>query len=227
MIYEGHSHQKFGHISYSQHGEDMLIVSLLDQMGLDKPSYLDLGAHHPITISNTALLHARGSRGVNVEANPHLMPAFFKERPCDTNICSGVGTAPGLGILYMVDHGSAINTLRRETAEENAARPGYHNPVREKLTVNVVTLEYIINEYCDGSFPDFLNCDIEDYDYPVLEAFIQQGGISRCGQPFVICVEVRREQEKAMALLLERAGYRRIVRMQSNVIYALETPLDL
>lgn len=226
MIYEGHSYQRFGHISFSQHGEDMLIVSLLDQMGIEKPSYLDLGAHHPTCISNTALLHSRGSRGVNVEANPHLIEAFNKERPGDINICCGVGPNPGIATLYMVDHASPINTLRKETAEENAARPGYNNPIREELRVQTVTLEHIIRNYCDGIFPDFLNCDIEDFDYPVLRSYFEDGAYP-CGKPYVICVETRRDEEYQMCELLDAVGYWRLVRMHSNLIFVLETTLNL
>lgn len=52
-------------------------------MGIKKPSYIDIGAHHPYEISNTAIFYMNGCRGVNVEANPNLIDEFYKERPDD------------------------------------------------------------------------------------------------------------------------------------------------
>src|SRR5690606_9910227 len=77
--YSGHPDQHYGHITYSQHGEDLLILNLFDQLQIKNPSYLDLGAHHPTDISNTKLLYDRGSRGVNIEANRHLIEAFYEQ----------------------------------------------------------------------------------------------------------------------------------------------------
>ncbi len=90
MTYEGHPDQAFGHISYSQHGEDLFLLNIFRLIGIETPSYLDLGAHHPWHISNTALMYHRGSRGVNVEANPILFEAFLTERPLDKNVNMGV-----------------------------------------------------------------------------------------------------------------------------------------
>src|SRR5579871_5884717 len=69
-VYKGHPHQIFGHLTYSQHGEDMIFANIFHIIGIEKPSYMDIGAYHPINISNTAYFYAKGSRGVNIDANP-------------------------------------------------------------------------------------------------------------------------------------------------------------
>lgn len=72
--------------SYAQNGEDVLIWNLFNKLGIKKPSYIDIGAHHPYEISNTAIFYMNGCRGVNVEANPNLIDeksgrnSFKKER---------------------------------------------------------------------------------------------------------------------------------------------------
>jgi hypothetical protein len=86
MIYGGHRDQKWGPTSYAQHGDDFQILNLFNLLGIDRPTYIDLGAHHPETISNTKLLYDRGSRGINVEANPNLFKAFESQRLGDGTV---------------------------------------------------------------------------------------------------------------------------------------------
>src|SRR5215831_18702667 len=94
-MYTGHPDQAFGHTTYSQCGEDLLVANIFTLIGIPTPSYLDVGAHHPLHVSNTALLYARGSRGINVEANPELIPAFHTLRPGDVTVNVGVGPQRG------------------------------------------------------------------------------------------------------------------------------------
>lgn len=88
-LYDGK--EKYSHKSFAQNGEDVLIFNLFQRLGYNKPSFIDIGAHHPYNISNTAVFHLNGCKGVNIEANPNLIEEFYKERPNDINICSGVG----------------------------------------------------------------------------------------------------------------------------------------
>lgn len=67
---------KFAKPSFSQCGEDLILRHLFDQLGIARPTYLDVGAHHPQMLSNTALFSATGSTGINVEPDPELFAAF-------------------------------------------------------------------------------------------------------------------------------------------------------
>lgn len=87
--------------SYAQHGEDTLIFNMLTKvLKISKPSYIDIGAHHPYEISNTAIFYEHGCRGVNIEANPVLFKRFPVERPEDINICCGLGSENAGGGVY-------------------------------------------------------------------------------------------------------------------------------
>src|SRR5262249_38551597 len=119
--FAGHPDQRYGHLTYSQHGEDLVFVALFEQIGVDRPSYLDIGAHHPVNCSNTALLHRRGSRGVNIDANPDVMDAFRRERPQDANINVGVAGTSGSMTFYRIDAFSGRNTFSKEAAEKFVA----------------------------------------------------------------------------------------------------------
>lgn len=56
------SKYKYSQKSYSQCGEDIIINFLLRRLGLDSSSifYIDIGAHHPYYLSNTAFFMKKG-----------------------------------------------------------------------------------------------------------------------------------------------------------------------
>jgi hypothetical protein len=47
----------FSKVSYSQSGEDLIVRVYFDILGITNPTYIDIGAHHPYFISNTALFY--------------------------------------------------------------------------------------------------------------------------------------------------------------------------
>lgn len=141
-VYKGSPFQKFGHISYSRYGEDLLIAAIFDTIGIERPSYLDIGARSPITGSNTALLHARGSRGVNAYASPDTIEAFDQDRADDVNLNIDCRGKPGSGTIDHAGDG------RR-----------------------VLTLDQIIDQHCGGKCPAFLTIDAKGVDAEILEDF--------------------------------------------------------
>lgn len=206
---DAHADQYFGNITYSQHGEDLMLLNIFRHLGLQKPSYLDLGAHHPSIISNTKLLYERGSRGVNVEANPNLIAAFGKARPDDVNVHVGVGLARGSHPFYMYSDTSGRNTF--STTE--VANTAHEMAVQTEIKVPVITIDEIVERFCNGRYPLFLSCDIEGLDFEVLKS--AKFGMT----PIVICVEVRLNETKKMTDMMTEKGYSPYVRMGENIIY--------
>ncbi len=146
--FSGHGDQKFGHLTYSQNGEDLLIVSLFSKWGIENPSYLDIGANHPINCSNTALLYKRGSRGVNIDANPDVMVEIEKYRPDDRNLNFGVAEEPGQLTLYRVDAKSGRNSFSKAFVEQFLAEEWPGQELMDEIKVEIHTLDEIIDEYC-------------------------------------------------------------------------------
>lgn len=170
-------HQYFGGQSYSQHGEDMCVAAIFHRLGIERPTFVDVGAHHPWELSNTALLYKRGSRGVCIEANPHIVHRFWEERPEDRTILAAVvGSAePGSTVeLHRASHDSGINS----TVIENLAAHGR----MDSVTVDAVTLPQAVQWYSESGWPDFLSIDIEGRDVEVLQTVIARA----CK---VICIE--------------------------------------
>jgi FkbM family methyltransferase len=222
--FRGHSDQAFGGTTYAQYGEDLIIVNLFHMLGIEHPSYLDVGAHHPLDISNTALLHSRGSHGINVEANPHLIEAFRDQRPQDINLNIGVGPERGEMNFYFIDDWCGRNTFVRESAEE-FVREHPNFSIQKVLPISIVTLNDIVSEHAGGRFPHFLSLDVEGWDYAIL-----QSATFDEDSPVVICTESEifvgaAESAKLNALLRER-GYRLYTRTVGNLIFAKAAAIE-
>lgn len=80
-------------------------------LGIEKPSYLDIGCNHPYVGSNTALLYLTGSHGWNIDANHRCIEMMKSERPDDDNICCGVLTENGQKDFYILDDMSPLNSF--------------------------------------------------------------------------------------------------------------------
>ena len=216
--FAGHPDQAFGPLTYAQFGEDLILANIFALRGIEKPSFLDIGAHHPVNCSNTALLYARGARGVCVEANPNLIQAFRDLRPEDSIVNIGCGVAEGTLDFYMIDHASGRNTFDRTTAEAFvAAHPEFR--IREIRQISVLTLDQIIAIHCAGRWPDLLSLDIEGLDYAVLQA----SHFDYLQGPKIICVETvsgaDHQQDSAIEILLVERGYTMLGRTVANMIF--------
>jgi FkbM family methyltransferase len=211
-LYFGHRDQRYGPTSYAQHGDDFMILNIFDQLRIEKPSYIDLGAHHPETISNTKLLYDRGSRGINVEANPALFGAFLKERPEDINVNVGVGILSGSMTFHMYGETSGRNTFSIDEVE--AVKP-LGLTVRRKIELPVMTVNEILDKYNKGRWPHFLNCDIEGLDFDILKSLELVGSWA----PVLICVETRADATYRMQRMLQEKGYAYHCRMGENLFF--------
>lgn len=215
--YAGHRDQGFGCISYAQYGEDLILLNIFALLELDRPRFIDIGAHHPQHLSNTALFYERGARGINVEPNPNLISAFRQMRPEDQNLNIGIACENGTLEYFMVDDLSGRNTFDRDTAERFIeSAPGF--TIQQTLRIPVRTLDSVVDEYMSGQYPDLLCIDAEGLDYEILEC--AHFGVER---PMVICAEVvsgasDNGSERIISLLRGR-GYEPYVRTVCNLIF--------
>jgi len=211
-----HPDQTVGNVTYSQHGEDLVLLVVFQTIGIARPRYLDIGAHHPLHISNTALFYQRGSRGVNVEANPNLIEAFLHCRPEDVTLNVAVADKPGQLDFYFIDDYSGRNTCDLATAEEFVRKnPGF--AIRKKTSVPVTTVADIYQQHFSPGDVDLLSIDIEGLDRAVIESTFASGI-----RPKVVVVEVvsggDSSQAEAIRTILELNGYFIFVRLCANYI---------
>lgn len=167
--------------SYSQSGEDLIVKYIFDNLHIPFPTYIDIGAHHPFYLSNTALFYENGSRGINIEPDPALFKLFPKFRKNDININIGVGIENGISDFYVIS-APTLNTFSREEAERYAEEGDYR--ITETLKIKIDSLENIVNEYHNGCFPDFLSIDAEGIDEMIIKSINLKNNY-----PLVICTE--------------------------------------
>jgi FkbM family methyltransferase len=170
--------------SFSQSGEDRIVHYLFRLRSVARPRYLDVGAHHPWFLSNTALFYVEGARGINVDANRELIAAFERERPQDHNLACAVGGAAGTVDLHVFAD-AALSTASPAEAER-LQRAG-----QQRLRVEAVpvrTLLDIVEREGGGAVPDLLNVDVEGLEQEILAPL--------AGQPCLPSV-----------LVVETAGY--------------------
>jgi FkbM family methyltransferase len=155
------------HVHFSQWGEDIVLWHFLRQKR--KGFYVDVGAHHPHNLSNTALLHHYNDwTGINVEPDERLMQVFRERRPNDINLCCGVGAETGVAKMAIFEDG-AVNSFDKEAVELQITRAG--KKLSEWREVPIRTLKDILDTYLPaGRTVDLLNVDAEGWDVIVLKS---------------------------------------------------------
>lgn len=213
-----HGSNTFRKASYSQSGEDLIVKYIFDAVGISKPSYLDIGAHHPFLFSNTALFYENGSRGINIEPDPQLFAEFTQHRTEDINLNIGISDKAEELDFYIMS-AAYLNTFSREEAEKYACEQNIKiNEVR-KITVD--TISSTLEKYNFGKYPDFLSLDVEGLDEQILFSmdFSQE-------TPTVICVETISYSNKgdgkknyAIIQFIESKGYMVYADTNINTIF--------
>lgn len=205
--------------SYAQCGEDVIARTVFDMLKIARPTYLDVGAHHPTFLSNTFLFYEQGSRGVTVEPDPELYARFLDKRPGDINLNIGIGPQPG-GFELFIMSTRTLNTLSEEEARLYVSQ-GYD--IEKRHRVEVATINDVMTEHFGGP-PDFLSVDVEGLDYEILASL----DFSRF-RPKLICVETivfsstgKGEKRTEIDALLFDRGYVRFADTYINTLYVDE-----
>jgi len=193
--------------------ESLIVHDIFKKIGIRQPSYIDCGACHPHLGSNTALFYNNGSRGINIEANPKLMTEFELYRPNDVNLNIGLAGQSGMLTFYIFAN-EWLSTFSHVAADYVKATFGEMALPMEKLQVPVDTLNNIVDKYCGGEFPNFLDIDVEGLDYEIIESVDFQKN-----SPKIICVECPDPTEFDKLLLHKGIGYYTFARIPCNTIY--------
>ena len=166
--------------SFSQCGEDLIVDYVFMLRGISRPSYMDIGAHHPYSLSNSALLYERGCRGINIEANPQLISSFHRYRPEDINLNIGIGEQEGQLDFYVMED----NTLSTFSRQERDRMEAAGKRQKAVIPVRIRTVSAVLSESFGGLFPDFLSIDAEGMDLAILRSIRFDRN-----WPKIICVE--------------------------------------
>lgn len=158
---------KHSKISYSQCGEDLIVNSIFAALGIQRPSYIDIGAHDPIYLSNTYLLYLKGCQGVCLEPNPKLYKSFKRKRVRDSCLNMGVGITSTTEAPFYCMSSSTLSTFSREDAERMA---NYGNEKIEKvITIPLISFDEVVTKYLPAC-PNFISLDVEGLDLAILKS---------------------------------------------------------
>lgn len=167
--------------SYAQCGEDVIADYLLTGLlGFTRPTYLDIGAHHPWHLSNTYAFYRKGCRGVCVEPDPVLFRRIRHARSRDVCLNVGVGSLREVKELFVIDD-PGLNTFSEQT--RGALEEGHPFRVTRSVPVQIVPMNDILTKHF-GPWPNFVSLDAESMDLEILRAV--DFALYR---PEVICVE--------------------------------------
>lgn len=203
-------------MSMSQFGEDVILAQLFrgQQFGF----YVDVGALHPASMSNTYALHRRGWRGINIEPQPHHLALFEQFRPDDVNLGFAVGTNPGIVKFHVDESYSSVigpNGPAGRNLDGDDAVP---------IEVPMVSLAELLREHGpDTGIIDLLDVDCEGTDIDVLRS----NDWNRF-RPRVVLVERHKKHggDDDPRTLLEAHGYELFCNLGPTSIFLPEGQAD-
>jgi FkbM family methyltransferase len=197
----------FGHgrFSYSQQGEDLGIESVFVFLGISRPTYLDIGAHHPVVGNNTYRFFLAGGRGVLVEPNPALAPKLRSVRPGDEVLEIGIGAREEdqEANYYVIEGDGQLNTFSEDEVSRLRAERGT-GVVKSVMKRRLVNVNKVLAGHFPDGAPDLLSTDTEGYDLTILQSL----DFDRF-RPRVLCVETLAglEVNEAIMSLLRAKEY--------------------
>lgn len=159
--------QLFNKKSYSQAGEDAILMYLFVMLGipLSECTYLDLGANHPCEMSNTWFFYQQGASGILVDANPKLAAELQQERPRDRVVNACVGPVSGETLDFHVLSADGLSAPG-DVTEVLRANPAVR--VLKTIPMQTVSVNDLIQQL--GGAPRILNLDIEGMEMEILRS---------------------------------------------------------
>jgi len=192
-------------LSFSQAGEDIVINNIFSKLGINKISYIDIGAHDPVFGNVTYLFYKQGGSGILIEPNNELCEKIRTKRPKDICLNAGAGGVDGEAGFYEFER-STRSTFSKEQAEEWEKLSGQKPKIEKK---QIISLDSIINKYFVDNIPDLVSIDAEGLDFEILKGF------SFSKRPKVFCVESTGEMNEFM----QNKGYKLESQILHNYIF--------
>ncbi|MBW7875160.1 MAG: FkbM family methyltransferase [Candidatus Cloacimonetes bacterium] len=206
-----------GQSSWSQCGEDRILDYLACViLKMSNPTYLDIGAHQPWYLSNTALFYSKGSRGFLVEPDANLAHKLRTERPGDSVFEFGVGPQSGQFEFFVMSE-PTLNTMDKNEAQRIESMGV---SIISNTQIRVVGINELLGELKLQDWPDILSLDVEGLDEQIVTAadFVQSG-------PKLICLEtvsydpISGKKDLKLSEIMNAKGYLQVADTWINSIF--------
>jgi FkbM family methyltransferase len=199
--------------SFSQFGEDRLVLALLGPAAASGGLYVDIGAHDPVVYSNTLLLYKLGWAGVSVDANEESIRRFEAARPGDRNVCAAVSDERR-EVQYYRYSSPATNRIAPASDPETRNVLG-EAPVSIISMITVPLNELLADVLQPGEKIGFLNIDVEGEDLRLLRHLDWDRY-----QPRLVAVESHSDEvTETMTREMARRGYGLVGRLYLTLIF--------
>jgi len=190
LIYFGFKYKFFTKKkSYSQFGEDLVVNDFFKNF---VGRYVDIGCYHPIKYNNTALLHKKGWKGVNIDLNQKSIDLFNACRKNDLNITACLSDKIEEVTIYLDSEFSALNSIY----VDNSKNFKFKN--LKKISVKTKIFPELIKDNFD-----FLNIDCEGNDFKILKTI----DLKRY-TPKIINIEISLDHKKDIYNYMDLNGYK-------------------
>ena len=175
--------------SYSQFGEDLVVNNFFKNF---VGRYVDIGCYHPIKYNNTALLHKKGWKGVNIDLNRKSIDLFNACRKNDLNITACLSDKIEEVTIYLDSEFSALNSIYIDNSKNFKFKDLKKISIKTKIFPDLIKDNF-----------DFLNIDCEGNDFKILKTI----DFKRY-TPKIINIEVSLDYKKDIYNYMDLNGYK-------------------
>jgi FkbM family methyltransferase len=220
-IYRSPALEEGAFYSFSAFGEDRVALGWLSAAGVKTEDirYLDIGASHPVTLSNTMLMYQAGASGVLVEPDARMAESLRARRWRDAVIEAAVAFDQRRSARVIQLSSSVFNTFSEAQAEQVVQSSiGWGSPqtIVGRTDVKLIPIDTIIEQHLGAVAPHFLSIDAEGVDFEILQSL----ALHRF-RPWLICAEKSRPVPQFDALVRPH-GYRLVCETPHNMLFALD-----
>lgn len=173
-------------ISYAQNFEDVILMRALRHV--EKGTYVDVGAHHPIYDSVSFAFYQKGWRGVHVEPAPHFAQIIREGRPDERVIEAAISAESGPLTFYSIGE-TGMGTGSPEVAAQHQGS-GY---AVEPIVVPRMRLSSVLDSFA-GQPIHWLKIDVEGMEADVVASW----GAS-LARPWIVVIESTRPNSQEAA----------------------------
>tara|TARA_B110000967_G_scaffold181415_1_gene198533 strand:+ start:383 stop:1066 length:684 start_codon:yes stop_codon:yes gene_type:complete len=193
--------------TYSMNAEDIFIDKYFKK---NTGFFVDVGAYHPLELSNTYLLYKRGWNGVNIDISSLSIDYFNHLRPDDININIAVADKKSIKTIYYQKKKSPLNSLNYKLASK------YFSGIFKKKKIKSDTLTSIIDKTkFKGIKINFLNIDAEGGDFEVLKSLD-----FKKYKPKLICVEIVDSFNSSKKVIKKNKIYKFLIKKKYKLVWS-------
>lgn len=192
-------------ITYSQFGEDLLVMELLPNISTANGIYIEVGANQPTQISNTYLFYRMGFRGIVIEPNREMTGLFKSFRPGDIHL--EIGCADNSGVCKFKKADASVTSGFSENIKA----------VADSLWVPLLTLDEVWRDAGEKQMVFLLSVDTEGFDLHVLKGAKETLKHTAC-----VIIETSENDIREIQAIMTQAGFKLVKTTKCNYIWLNE-----